>query len=98
MGNSQSFNGSGTDCLGGQLFVALKLHKLDGEPLPLNAVPHITGSMPIIGFWDLDKAVSSLSFCDSMVFFCFFTCKPCTLSFKTSYSQSVSTHLLVFDL
>ncbi|CAK9227393.1 unnamed protein product [Sphagnum troendelagicum] len=58
MGNSQSLNGSGTDCLGGQLFVTLKLHKLDGEPLPLNAVPHITGSMPIIGFWDLDKAVS----------------------------------------
>lgn len=60
MGNSRStsMGGTGTDNSGGQLFVALKLHKPDGQPMSLDAVPHVTGSMPIVGFWDPAKAVS----------------------------------------
>lgn len=60
MGNSRSFGASANvpEHNGGQLFVSLKLHKTDGQPMPLNAVPHVTGSMPIVGLWDPVKAVS----------------------------------------
>lgn len=60
MGNSQSasVNANAAERSGGQLFVALKLHKPDGQLMPLDAVPHVTGSIPIVGFWDTCKAVS----------------------------------------
>lgn len=60
MGNNRSatVSANGAENAGGQLFVALKLHKPDGQPMPLDAVPHVTGSMPIVGFWDPAKAVS----------------------------------------
>jgi hypothetical protein len=46
---------------GSQLFVSLRLHsKLDGETLPLDSVPYVTGSIPIVGLWEISKAVSSL--------------------------------------
>ncbi len=62
MGNSQatSVSRNGTEKSGGQLFVALKLHKAEGQLMPLDAVPHVTGSMPIVGLWDPSKAVSVL--------------------------------------
>lgn len=60
MGNSQSasVNGNAAESSGGQLFVALKLHKPDGQLMPLDAVPHVTGSIPIVGFWDTCKAIA----------------------------------------
>ncbi|XP_024399319.1 6-phosphofructo-2-kinase/fructose-2,6-bisphosphatase [Physcomitrium patens] len=60
MGNSRSVSvsGNGAEHNGGQLFVSLKLHKSDGQPLPFNAVPHITGSLPIVGLWDPAKATA----------------------------------------
>jgi 6-phosphofructo-2-kinase/fructose-2,6-biphosphatase len=68
MGNSRSVEmDSGTDSSnssssgGSQLFVSLRLHcKLDGETLPLGSVPYVTGSIPIVGLWEISKAVSSL--------------------------------------
>jgi 6-phosphofructo-2-kinase/fructose-2,6-biphosphatase len=61
MGNAHSatVSGNGAENSGGQLFVALKLEKPDGQPMPLDAVPHVTGSMPIVGSWDPAKAVSN---------------------------------------
>lgn len=60
MGNNRSatVSANGAENAGGQLFVALKLHKPDGQPMPLDAVPHVTGSMPIVGFWDPAKATA----------------------------------------
>jgi len=62
MGNSHSASdsGHGAENSGGQLFVALKLHKAEGQLMPLDAVPHVSGSMPIVGLWDPAKAVSVL--------------------------------------
>lgn len=59
MGNSQAAR-NGAEHSGGQLFVALRLEKPDGLPMLLDAVPHVTGSMPIVGLWDPAKAVSVL--------------------------------------
>lgn len=74
MGNSHSANvsGNGVENSGEQLFVALKLHKPDGQPMPLDAVPHVTGSMPIVGLWDPAKAVSVLltSIMVSVIVYC----------------------------
>jgi 6-phosphofructo-2-kinase/fructose-2,6-biphosphatase len=60
MGNSHSASdsGHGAENSGGQLFVALKLHKAEGELMPLDAVPHVSGSMPIVGLWDPAKAIA----------------------------------------
>jgi hypothetical protein len=69
MGNSRSVElDSGTDSSssssssgGSQLFVSLRLHsKPDGETLPLESVPYVMGSIPIVGLWEISKAVSSL--------------------------------------
>jgi hypothetical protein len=30
------------------------------RPLPLDSVPYVTGSVPIVGLWEILKAVSSL--------------------------------------
>jgi hypothetical protein len=61
------FTVSGTDSSsssssgGSQLFVSLRLHsKPDGETLPLDSVPYVMVSIPIVGFWEISKAVSSL--------------------------------------
>lgn len=42
---------------GGQLYVSLKMenYKLKGE-----LIPHVYGSVPLIGSWDSSKAVISL--------------------------------------
>ncbi|KAG0573467.1 hypothetical protein KC19_VG180900 [Ceratodon purpureus] len=60
MGSSHSVGATGNEAenSGGQLFMALKLEKPDGQPMPLDAVPHITGSMPIVGSWDPTKATA----------------------------------------
>lgn len=47
-----------SDLSGCQLFVALKMNQLDYQPLPLNLVPHIVGSLPMIGCWDETKAIA----------------------------------------
>jgi len=65
MGNSRSVElDSGTDSSssgGSQLFVSLRLHsKPDGETLPLESVPYVTGSIPIVGLWEISKAVRAL--------------------------------------
>lgn len=59
-GSAQSViaSGDGVDLSGYQLFVALKMNKLDNQPLPLDLVPHVVGSLPMIGSWDETKAVS----------------------------------------
>lgn len=51
----------GGDLSGYQLFVALKMNKLDNQPLPLGLVPHVVGSLPMVGSWDETKAVSLIS-------------------------------------
>ena len=61
--HSASVNANGTENSGGQLFVVLKLEKPDGQPMPLDAVPHVAGSMPIVGMWDSAKAVSVMLMC-----------------------------------
>ncbi|KAH9574664.1 hypothetical protein CY35_01G070400 [Sphagnum magellanicum] len=63
MGNSRSVEmDSGTDSSssgGSQLFVSLRLHcKPDGETLPLGSVPYVMGSIPIVGLWEISKAVA----------------------------------------
>lgn len=81
MGNSHSasVSGNGAENSGGQLFVALKLHKPDGQHMPLDAVPHVTGSMPIVGLWDTAKAVSVLltSFMASVIVYSGRFCRAC---------------------
>lgn len=64
MGNSRSAQSMTAreddgDFSGYQLFVALKMNKLDHQPMDL--VPHVVGSLPMIGSWDQTKAVSLLS-------------------------------------
>lgn len=59
-----------SDLSGCQLFVALKMNQLDFQPLPLNLVPHIVGSLPMIGCWDETKAVS-LPCIDTLVLGCY---------------------------
>lgn len=67
-GSAQSVieSGDGEDLSGYQLLVALKMNKLDNQPLPLDLVPHVVGSLPIIGSWDETKAVSLISFIQNL--------------------------------
>ena len=53
------------DQAGGQLYVSLKMenHKLKGE-----LIPHVYGSVPLVGSWDSSKAVFSRSMCLSVCF------------------------------
>jgi len=85
MGNSQATSVSrhGTENSGGQLFVALKLHKAEGQLMPLDAVPHVTGSMPIVGLWDPAKAVSVLltTFMSSIIVYSGKFCRACVKVF-----------------
>lgn len=61
-GSSQPVTASSDEVvhLGHQLFVVLKMNKPDNQPWPLDFVPHVVGSLPIIGGWDEAKAVSEL--------------------------------------
>lgn len=53
------------DQAGGQLYVSLKMenYKLKGE-----LIPHVYGSVPLVGSWDSSKAVFSRSICLSVCF------------------------------
>ena len=55
------------DQAGGQLYVSLKMenYKLKGE-----LIPHVYGSVPLIGSWDSSKAVNH----SLLVFFRFTNC------------------------
>lgn len=85
MGNSRSVSvsGNGAEHNGGQLFVSLKLHKSDGQPLAFNAVPHITGSLPIVGLWDPAKAVSVFNI---LIPGCWRVCSICFMDFMNNAS------------
>lgn len=59
-GSSQPVTASSDEVvhLGHQLFVVLKMNKPDNQPWPLDFVPHVVGSLPIIGGWDEAKAIA----------------------------------------
>lgn len=54
-GVSHGREGENLDQGGGQLYVSLKMenYKLKGE-----LIPHVYGSVPLVGSWDSSKAVS----------------------------------------
>lgn len=54
-GGSHGREGENLDQGGGQLYVSLKMenYKLKGE-----LIPHVYGSVPLIGSWDSSKAVT----------------------------------------
>lgn len=56
------------DQAGGQLYVSLKMenYKLKGE-----LIPHVYGSVPLVGSWDCSKAVLPRSVCLRVFFFFF---------------------------
>ncbi|KAL4558386.1 hypothetical protein LXL04_036585 [Taraxacum kok-saghyz] len=64
--HDSSFHGGGEekdDHGGGQLYVSLKMenYKLDGD-----LVPHVYGSVPLVGSWDTSKALPMERECTSM--------------------------------
>jgi len=64
------------DHAGGQLYVSLKMenHKLTGD-----LVPHVYGSLPLVGSWDPSKAVIFVPSLVSFPFIFFWVCLifPC---------------------
>jgi len=56
------------DHAGGQLYVSLKMEnlKLKGE-----LIPHVYGSVPLVGSWDSSKAVIPIYFLFTLFFLCF---------------------------
>ncbi|KAJ7531637.1 hypothetical protein O6H91_14G052100 [Diphasiastrum complanatum] len=43
---------------GTQLYVLLKMHKINGSQLPQGLLPHVYGSAPMVGCWDPSKAIA----------------------------------------
>lgn len=67
-GNSKSISSDGTGeggyssgGGGGQLYVSVKLESFNLKPL---LVPHVYGSVPVIGSWESSQAVSALLIID----------------------------------
>ena len=59
------------DHAGGQLYVSLKMenHKLTGD-----LVPHVYGSVPLVGSWDPSKAVILIPTLFFLWFVCYWVC------------------------
>lgn len=56
-GSISDVAGSSDDGCGGQLYVSLKLRNVN---LKTDLVPHVYGSVPLIGSWDSVKAVRNI--------------------------------------
>lgn len=53
------------DHAGGQFYVSLKMEKIK---LKGDLIPHVYGSVPLVGSWDSSKAVTSLHLPSSFLF------------------------------
>ena len=83
------------DHAGGQLYVSLKMenHKLTGD-----LVPHVYGSVPLVGSWDPSKAVILIPTLFFLWFVCYWVCLPFIILFffiGFGFVEHVTNHLFL---